>query len=102
MCCHGCWKGGEMSPKEIIERCNDMIKRLAHEAYGEHNPEAIKDIDALDEIVEIVEMRVPLKPMQPEIEYDGSIVTPCGYCGGELQRIHDYCPWCGKKIDWSK
>lgn len=91
-----------MNPKEIIERCNDMIIRLAHEAYDEQNPEAIKDIDALDEIIEIVEMRVPLKPMQPEIEYDGSIVTPCGYCGGELRTIHDYCPWCGQKIDWGK
>ena len=106
MCCHGCWKGGKMNPKEIIERCNNMIKRLAHEAYGNQNPEAVKDINALDEIIEIVEMRVPLKPMQPEIEYDGSyngsIVIPCGYCGGELQRIYDYCPWYGQKIDWSK
>ena len=91
-----------MNPKEIIERCNNMIVRLEYEAYGEQNPEAVKDINALDEVIEIVEMRVPLKPMQPEIEYDGSIVTPCGYCGGELQRIHDYCPWCGQKIDWSK
>ena len=91
-----------MKPKEIIERCNDMIRRLAHEAYGEQNPEAIKDIDVLDEIIEIVEMREPLKPMQPEIEYDGSLIEPCGYCGGELQRIHDYCPWCGQKIDWGK
>ena len=36
---HGCWKGGKMNPKEIIERCNDMIKRLAHEAYGKQNSE---------------------------------------------------------------
>lgn len=91
-----------MNPKELIEKCNDMIKRLAHEAYGEQNPEAVDDINALDEIIEIIEMREPLKPLQTEIEYDGSIVTPCGYCGGELQRIHDYCPWCGQKIDWSK
>ena len=38
-----------MNPKEIIERCNDMIKRLAHEAYGKQNSEAIKDINTLDE-----------------------------------------------------
>ena len=102
MCCHGCWKGGKMNPKEIIERCNNMIKRLAHEAYDEQNSEAIKDINALDEVIEIVEMRVPLKPMQPEMEYDGSVVIPCGYCGEELRRMYDYCPWCGQKIDWSK
>lgn len=102
MYCHGYWKGGEMNPKEIIERCNDMIKRLAHEAYGNQNPEAVKDINALDEVVEIVEMREPLKPMQPELEYDGSVVTPCGYCGGELRAMYNYCPWCGQKIDWSK
>lgn len=102
MCCHGCWKGGEMSPKEIIERCNDMIKRLAHEAYGKQNPEAIKDVNALDEIIEIVEMRVPLKPMQTEMDTDGSTTIPCGYCGEKLRVIYDYCPWCGQKIDWSK
>lgn len=91
-----------MNPKEIIERCNNMIVRLEYEAYGEQNPEAIKDINTLDEIIEIVEMRVPLKPMEPEIDIHDGVVTPCGYCGGELQRIHDYCPWCGQKIDWSK
>lgn len=91
-----------MNPKEIIERCNNMIVRLEYEAYGEQNPEAIKDINTLDEIIEIVEMRVPLKPMEPEMDIHDGIVTPCGYCGGELQRIHDYCPWCGQKIDWSK
>lgn len=79
-----------------------MIKRLAHEAYGEQNPEAIKDINALDEIIEIVEMREPLKPMQPEMDIDGSTTIPCGYCGEELRVIYDYCPWCGQKIDWSK
>lgn len=91
-----------MNPKEIIERCNNMIVRLEYEAYGEQNPEAIKDINTLDEIIEIVEMRVPLKPMEPEMDIHDGVVTSCGYCGGELQRIHDYCPWCGQKIDWSK
>lgn len=91
-----------MNPKEIIERCNNMIVRLEYEAYGEQNPEAIKDINTLGEIIEIVEMRVPLKPMQPEIDIHDGVIIPCGYCGGEVQRIHDYCPWCGQKIDWSK
>lgn len=99
---HGCWKGGKMNPKEIIERCNDMIKRLAHEAYGKQNSEAIKDINTLDEVIEIVEMRMPLKPMQPEMDTDGSATIPCGYCGEELRVIYNYCPWCGQKIDWSK
>lgn len=91
-----------MNPKEIIERCNNMIVRLEYEAYGEQNPEAIKDINTLNEIIEIVEMRVPLKHMQPEMDIHDGVIIPCGYCGGELQRIHDYCPWCGQKIDWSK
>ena len=91
-----------MNPKEIIERCNNMIVRLEYEDYGEQNPEAIKDINTLNEIIEIVEMRVPLKPMQPEMDIHDGVIIPCGYCGGEVQRIHDYCPWCGQKIDWSK
>ena len=44
-----------MNLKEIIERCNNMIKRLAHTAYGEQNPEAIKDIEALDEVISALE-----------------------------------------------
>jgi len=92
----------KMNPKEIIERCNGMIRRLAHKAYGEQNPEAIKDINTLDEIIEIVEMRLPLKPMQPEMDIHEGVVTPCGYCGEKLQKMYDYCPWCGQKIDWSK
>lgn len=91
-----------MNPKEIIERCNDMIKRLAHEAYDNQNPEAVKDIDTLDEVIEIVEMREPLKPLQPEMDIDGSTTIPCGYCGEELRVMYNYCPWCGQKIDWSK
>lgn len=94
-----------MNPKEIIERCNDMIIRLTHEAYDEQNPEAVKDIDTLDEIIEIieiVEMREPLKPLQPEMDIDGSTIIPCGYCGEELRVMYNYCPWCGQKIDWSK
>ena len=91
-----------MNPKEIIERCNDMIKRLAHEAYGNQNPKAIKDINTLDEVIEIVEMREPLKPLQPEMDIDGSATIPCGYCGEELRVMYNYCPWCGQKIDWSK
>jgi len=91
-----------MNPKEIIERCNNMIVRLEDEAYGKQNPEAIKDINTLNEIIEIVEMRVPLKPMQPEMDIHDGVIIPCGYCGGEVQRIHDYCPWCGQRIDWSK
>ena len=91
-----------MNPKEIIEKCNDMIKRLAHEAYGEQNPEAVEDINALNEIIEIVEMREPLKPMQAEMDIDGSTTIPCGYCGEELRVMYNYCPWCGQKIDWSK
>lgn len=96
---HGCWKGGKMSPKELIERCNDIESRLLYPAYEEDDK---KDLRVLDEIIEIIKMRVSLKPMQPEMDTDGSTIIPCGYCGGELQRIHDYCPWCGQKIDWSK
>ncbi len=91
-----------MNPKEIIERCNNMIVRLEYEAYGKQNPEAIKDINTLDEIIEIVEKRLPLKPMQPEMDMDGSASIPCGNCGEELRKMYDYCPWCGQKIDWSK
>lgn len=102
MCCHGCWKGGEMSPKELIERCNDIESRLLYPAYEEDDKDALTDLRALDEIIEIVEMREPLKPMQAEMDTDGSTTIPCGYCGEKLRVIYDYCPWCGQKIDWSK
>lgn len=75
MYCHGCWKGGEMSPKEIIERCNNMIVRLEYEAYGEQNSEAIKDIEALDEVISVLEKQEADRwiPVTEKGEFDGSI-----------------------------
>lgn len=91
-----------MSPKELIERCSDIESRLLYPAYEEDDKDAFVDLRALDEIVEIIETHEPLKPMQPELDMDGSVSIPCGNCGGELKKMYDYCPWCGQKIDWGK
>ena len=43
-----------MSPKELIERCNDIESRLLYPAYEEDDKDAFADLRALDEIVEII------------------------------------------------
>ena len=50
--------------------------------------------------VEALEKQIPMKLLPPEMDIDGRVITPCGYCGEELPKkaFYTYCPYCGQKI----
>ena len=55
-------------------------------------------INPVSVIQELVDKETPMKVVkwklaQPE--------TRCAKCGAGLERYHDYCWGCGRKVDWS-
>lgn len=55
-------------------------------------------ISPVSVIQELVDEKIPVKVVkwklaQPE--------TRCAKCGAGLERYHDYCWGCGRKVDWS-
>ena len=84
-----------MKPNEAL----DIVVCLA---WHNLRPSTEEIEEAIEIIDEALEKQTPMKPMQPEMDIFGGAVTPCGYCGEELQRIYAYCPWCGQRINWSK
>lgn len=84
-----------MKPNEAL----DIVGCLA---WHNLRPSTEEIEEAIEIIDEALEKQTPMKPMQPEVDIHDGVIIPCGYCGGDLQRIHNYCPWCGQKIDWSK
>ena len=88
-----------MTPQEI-DRIQNAINHIRTSS----------DVDewAMDIAVEAMEKQIPKKPKQKkraeEQPLKGHVVyvIPCGNCGEALNRLHDYCPWCGQKIDWSE
>lgn len=70
----------------------DNVKR----DYVESDHYDEEDIRLLQELVdkEIPMKIVKWKLAQPE--------TRCAKCGAGLKRKHDYCWYCGRKVDWSE
>lgn len=55
-------------------------------------------INPVSVLQELVDKATPMKVVkwklaQPE--------TRCAKCGAGLERYHDYCWGCGRKVDWS-
>ena len=87
-----------MKPHEI-DRIQNAIRHI----------KTATDVDpwAMEIAVGAMEKQIPKKPKQKkraeEQVFQDCIVyvIPCGSCGESLNRLHDYCPWCGQKILWS-
>ena len=65
------------------------------------------DIDpwAMEIAVEAMKKQIPMKPGQKELsaeqpfENHSVYIIPCGHCGEALNFLHNYCPWCGQRIE---
>lgn len=56
------------------------------------------EINPVSVLQQLVDKETPMKVVkwklaQPE--------TRCAKCGAGLERYHDYCWGCGRKVDWS-
>lgn len=72
----------------------DLINELSEEAK---QSESAKDmLDAYDIAIEAIFNQLPLKPI---IRSNG--FEYCRLCGHSILNA-EYCPECGKKIDWLK
>ena len=79
--------------------CHDIEQRILGEAIMRDALELLKEQQA--EIERLKEQK-PVKPIQFEKK---SRITrdkyECGACGSsEIYKEWDFCPWCGKPIDW--
>ena len=62
-----------------------------------------KKLGTLEEVEEAVGKQTAEKPMKV-LGINGNVEYECGYCGESeaINEMFSYCPWCGKKVDWSE
>lgn len=67
------------------------------------NCDLVQDRDWLlsvyDNALELLKEQEPVKPVrfQPGT---GNPMLKCGGCLEDLKSIYNYCPWCGRKLNW--
>ena len=88
--------------KNKYQEVLDVIKKinLRSEHYVQFEEDNIENVyeEEINIIQELVDEKIPVKVVkwklaQPE--------TRCSKCGAGLERYHDYCWGCGRKVDWS-
>ncbi len=57
-------------------------------------------VQTYEAAIEALEKQLPMKPLDAELDIDGTKIIPCGNCGEAVQFPWSYCPYCGQKIDW--
>ena len=65
------------------------------------------DIDpwAMEIAVEAMKKQIPMKPGRKELSAEqpfpnhSAYIIPCGNCGEALNFLHNYCPWCGQRME---
>lgn len=80
--------------QEALDNVNKSVC-TALSCLGIDDEQSRKSLHILQELVdkEIPMKVVKWKLAQPE--------TRCAKCGAGLERYHDYCWGCGRKVDWS-
>ena len=52
---------------------------------------------ALELAISALEKQIPEKP-KPMLGIHGEKQLECGNCGGDVEEINNYCPWCGQAL----
>lgn len=88
--------------KNKYQEALDVIKKtnLRSEHYVQFEEDNIENVyeEEIKILQKLVDKETPMKVVkwklaQPE--------TRCAKCGAGLERYHDYCWGCGRKVDWS-
>lgn len=63
-----------------------------------------KRLGTLEEVEEAVGKQIAEKPRKVLGLHCGNVEYECGNCGESeaINEMFSYCPWCGKKLDWSE
>ena len=74
--------------KDIVESLKELLE--------------YKKLGTLEEVEEAMEKETGEK-LRKVLGINGNVEYECGYCGESeaINEMFSYCPWCGKKIDWS-
>lgn len=75
--------------KDIVESLKELLE--------------YKKFGTLEEVEEAVGKQTAEKPRKV-LGINGNVEYECGYCGESeaINEMFSYCPWCGKKLDWSE
>ena len=78
---------------DVINQSNDEKFIKSSRAYiNEYGK------DPVTVIQELVDKETPMKVVKWKL---APPETRCAKCGAGLERYHDYCWGCGRKVDWS-
>ena len=75
----------------------DIKKAIEHYNYGISHDIFSEPVTSYARLaVDALERQVPIKPTT-----FGRDIFDCAFCGRVLKKFsHNYCPKCGRKIDW--
>lgn len=75
--------------KDIVESLEELLE--------------YKKLGTLEEVEEAVGKQTAEKPRKVLGLHYGNVEYECVNCGESeaINEMFSYCPWCGKKIDWS-
>lgn len=75
--------------KDIVESLKELLE--------------YKKLGTLEEVEDAMEKQTAEKPRKVLGLHYGNVEYECGNCGESeaINEMFSYCPWCGKKIDWS-
>lgn len=80
-----------------MNKYQEALNRLAEETTP--NPYTLNHNDEdIATLQELVNKETPMKVVKWKL---AKPETRCAKCGAGLERKHDYCWGCGRKVDWS-
>ena len=77
----------------------DLQKAIEHYRYGVSHDIFSEPVTTYAKLaIDALERQVPQQPTRY-----GKDLWDCAFCGRVLRRYsHNYCPKCGRKIDWEE
>ena len=72
------------------QQCTDMTEFI----------DAMKQKYDLEVMVDCIQKRIPKKPIERYVNYDGTKAGLCPFCTDGVDEEMYFCSYCGQAIDW--